>query len=576
MGFTGLNIGKVGLLTHQTALDVTGHNLANSATTGYSRQRTVIVPAQPQVYSYGIAGRGAQVRNIVRLTDSFIEGQLRVSQSSVSDWGVREDVFAQLEAVFNELAEGNGLTDTMNEFWKGVQDVIDNVEDASTRTSFLESAQNLVDHFHLLYQKLYDLRASLDEQVEMAVTDINSLITQVGEYNHTVLRLEFAGTSTQQANDVRDQREVAIKKLSELMNVTVIEREDGTVTLTNHGMPLVEREVVRPVKTAVSIDRNLDVHSIVFQDDDFPLYITSGKLNGLIDARDTIVTKYMDYLDDLSAGMIYNINDVHAKGMGIERYTSIVSDSAVVDPALAFNDPNFKLNFTPRPGTFEPVNGSFVVRVRNKITGEIVDNHIAVDLDGVAVPADTSLNSLAADINAIANISASVNPQNHLVINAGTDYEISFADDTSGILATLGIGNLFTGYDADSIGLNQNVVKNPMLLAAAKSDAVGDNTNFFDLFNLRSDSTMSNKTVSFDEFYGSAISTLGVESNEASTNVVLSEQIHLTLTNKREDVSGVSQDEEVISMIASQRAYQGMARFISIVDSTLDTLINRM
>lgn len=574
MGFSGLSIGMSGLQTYEKVLDVIGHNLANASTEGYSRQQAVITPAYPQRYTYGVMGRGVIVNNVVQFVDSFADNQLRSNSSTLEDWQVQKDVLGRLESIINELSEG-GLSNVLNDFWNGVQDVIDNVEDVSTRTSFIQEAQSLAESLNSLSFTMEDLRASLNERVQLAVGEVNGLASEIARYNKEITRLEFGGAVAQKANDLRDQRELAIKKLSGLMNVTVIGHANGSVTITNRGLPLVEHNLVRPLSTTQGVNNEMVVDTVVFQDDQALVSLNAGTLGGLVEARDDILVRYMADINDLAANMLYEINKIHSQGSGIERYTSITSEHAVLDPALAFNDTNFEMNFTPRTGTFNPQNGSFVVQVRNKNTGEIVNTNINVDLDGIAVPADTSLNSLSADINAVANITASVDPQNRLTIQAANGYDISFADDTSGMLATLGIGGLFTGFDANSIGVRQELLSQPMLLAAAQSDAIGDNTNFYDLFDLRNAKTMLNGTATFDEFYGGLIGELGVESRDATTSVTLNEQIQVELIGKREEVSGVSSDEEVIKMIAAQRAYQACAKFISVMDSILDTLVNR-
>ena len=226
---------------------------------------------------------------------------------------------------------------------------------------------------------------------------------------------------------------------------------------------------------------------------------------------------------------------------------------------------------------FSIVNGSFDVVLTNEISGTQTSYNITVDLDKLPdITSDTTLTGIATQINAIAPgvITATITSDGKLRIESSSgDVKFGFANDSSGFLAAMGLNTLFTGYDSSTIAVNKLISDNPALLAAAKSNTAGDNSNAIEMGLLRNRSVVKGQS-SFEEFYQDIIGEVAVNAGEFSNRLETQQLVSEQLENQRERVSGVSIDEEATKMITHQRAFQAVARYIAVIDSLLDTLIN--
>lgn len=225
-------------------------------------------------------------------------------------------------------------------------------------------------------------------------------------------------------------------------------------------------------------------------------------------------------------------------------------------------------------------NGSFEVRVTNELTGQVETFNISVDLDKV-LP-DSTLSSIAAEINAevgaaFPSISASVTSTNRLQIRStSNNTTFSFANDTSNVLAALGMNTLFTGFSASNIGVNELIASNPNLVAAARTNNTGDNSNALTLAGLRTAKVMNSGTTTLENYYEELVGSLAARTAEVNDRVENQSILLEQMENERERISGVNLDEEAVSLIQYQRTFQAAARFINVVDQLLNTLINQM
>jgi flagellar hook-associated protein 1 FlgK len=250
----------------------------------------------------------------------------------------------------------------------------------------------------------------------------------------------------------------------------------------------------------------------------------------------------------------------------LKGFDSVTSTNIVEDPALALNDPANGLKFQPN-------NGSFVVHVKQKATGLETSTLVQVDLDGLNGN-DTTLNSLAASIDGINGISSSVNAGKLKVDADSNDVEVSFSQDSSGVLAAVGVNNFFTGSDARDIAVNETIKGQPTLLAAAKNGNKGDNQTALAIAGLESARIGALKGASLKETYQSVVNGVAVESATAKNNAEATKVVQDTLSAQRESLSGVSLDEEAINLMRQQRAFQAASRVVAAVDEMLKTLIS--
>jgi flagellar hook-associated protein FlgK len=238
MGLTGLlNVAKNGLISHQTSLQTIGHNLSNVNTRGYSRQDTITHARIPTPMSAGFIGNGVVASDILRDYDQFITKTLFEKASDMSGSNTKQAGLKLVEGVLNEVDE-NGLNEQINQFWTAWDDIANYAEGMPERTTLLQRADLLVKEIRGKYTQLVDISNNVDININTVIKDINRLADQVAEINVQIVSSE-AGNHT--ANDLRDQRDMLVKRMAELADINYFETERGAYTvLIGQGSPLVE------------------------------------------------------------------------------------------------------------------------------------------------------------------------------------------------------------------------------------------------------------------------------------------------------------------------------------------------
>jgi flagellar hook-associated protein 1 FlgK len=267
----------------------------------------------------------------------------------------------------------------------------------------------------------------------------------------------------------------------------------------------------------------------------------------------------------LAASVISEVNRIHAGGKGLKDFTNVTGLTGVIDPSLALSAADNNVAFPPQTG-------SFFIDVKDTATGQVVRTQIHIDLDGIG--ADSSLNSVAADISAnVPNLTATVLADGRLQLSSASGYSFSFADDTSGALGALGINTFFGGSDALTIKLNPTIVSDPSYIAAGQSGLSGDGGNATALASLADTAVAGLGGVSLNAYYNATMADIAVRSSGAQSALDASGIVFDSLTAQREAVSGVNLDEEAVALISYQRAYQGAAEYMRVVDEMLQVLI---
>ncbi|MEP0843872.1 MAG: flagellar hook-associated protein FlgK, partial [Phycisphaerae bacterium] len=221
-----------------------------------------------------------------------------------------------------------------------------------------------------------------------------------------------------------------------------------------------------------------------------------------------------------------------------------------------------------------PAHGSFQIHITQLSTGQRLTYTVNVDLDGINPAGDTTLTSLAADLDAISDITASATSDGRLQISADTnDFQISFSDDTSGVLAALGINTFFTGTSARDIGVNSVVAQDVTLLAAGRGHAVGDNQAALAIAALRQTGVDELGGMSLPQYWSRHVEDLAAKLSATRQQVDADTVVFENLQAQQQAISGVNIDEEAIDLVRYQQAYQASARFLSVVDELMRTLL---
>jgi flagellar hook-associated protein 1 FlgK len=318
-----VEIGKSALFTAQQAISVTGHNISNVNTPGFSRQQVTVAENRPENGSPGQIGTGVHAESIRRAFDSFVEEQLLASRERLGEFTASSNALARLEPMFGD-ANNQGIGAGLNEFFSALQDVATNPSDLSARTVFLSKAQALASQFNQSAAALTDAQQSIDRQVGQTITDVNRLTSQIAGLNTKIAAAESSG---QQANDLRDERGVALADLGELIEVSSIEDATGQLTVfAGRGQVLVDKERTYQLVGVPNLSNNglLDVHYDAGAGSTTNLspVIQSGQLKGLLDVRDQTIPSLQASLDTLASELVTQVNQQHRLGFGLDGSTN--------------------------------------------------------------------------------------------------------------------------------------------------------------------------------------------------------------------------------------------------------------
>jgi flagellar hook-associated protein 1 len=570
--FGSLQMASNTLSAMQIGLHVVGNNIANANTPGYIREKAIYSPAPVQKIGNLALGLGVEVDGIVQVIDKFVEDRLRDAGSDLASAEALEKAYTDLEAQFDALGE-NSIGSLITKFFSGLDDITLNPHNLGVRDLVIKDGINLAAAFKSLDQRVERLHTDLSKRAQGIAPEINTLTEQIRKLNLQVVAIEGGGATGSDAGGLRTQRAEALKQLAGLMNISAEETVTGSVNVSVNGQILVFEGTRREVEAELVDVDGTNAAKIQFVDNKSLLEVSGGELHGVYQARDTVLAGFLSDFDNLAATLAFEFNKIYSQGQGIDGFTNLTSASRVDDPAAALNEAG--INF--------PVNsGKFNLIVRNKEDNITERHEITIDLNGLD-DNDTTLNSLAAQLNAIHGINASVNLDNRLVLSsaaAGIDFsfELNSPDDESGVLAALGINTFFTGSEASDLGVNSQLTTGDRAgakFAASTSGEIDEGTgNVLRLVSLFDQSLTSLDGGSFRGVYDTIINSTTQGASIAEAVADGQRVFSGTLQAASQGVSGVNLDEEAIDMMLLQRTYQASARFIQTISELLDVLVN--
>jgi len=411
-----LNIGKVGLLAQQTSLQTTGHNISNVNTPGYSRQDVSLSAKDPTPTFIGPIGNGVEATDIVRAYDRFITQTLFGKTSEMSGLKTRLSGMQIVEGTLNEVEE-NGINTLLEDFWNSWDDLANNAEGMAERTTLLQRAGALSDALKDKYNTLVKFSKDIDLNIDSSIRDINQITGQIAELNVQIVAAEAGHHS---ANDLRDQRDQLLNRLSQLANVNYFETERGSYTvLIGQGSPLVEDDQswnLEMREGAVNwIGSNGQKFELTTED------ISAGELGGWLDIKKRLEPRDPTEL----VGSV--INTSGGKAIKLGTLWSDVDGLTDIPPA------GFTITVSGTDRTGSPISGTY-------------DSTTDVDGDGLA----GTVGDFAAFVEGLfgGNVQVTVTSDGRLKledINPG-DEPISFQIESSSGVAGLDLGKFDGSY----------------------------------------------------------------------------------------------------------------------------------
>lgn len=327
--FFGFEIARRALFAEQRALDVTGHNIANANTPGFSRQEAVLrateaytVPGWNRPLSAGQVGTGVAVQEIRRYRDQFIDGQWRKENQLLGKWDTKKFALEKIEALVNEPSEA-GITTVLEQFWEGLAELAKKPADQNVRAIVVQRSIALTEAINHTYNQLDELQADIVHQAGVKVSEVNSLAEQIARLNDQIHKIELAGDS---ANDLRDQRGVLIDQLSSLASIQISHEDRGLLTIRINGIPLIDGNTVQKLELKEYTSGADKYYRVVWAGTDTEAQLRGGELAGLLELSQShttppgIIETFKAKLNDFAKALHDEVNNIHQSSAANPTY----------------------------------------------------------------------------------------------------------------------------------------------------------------------------------------------------------------------------------------------------------------
>ncbi len=362
--FGSFNTATSGLYASQRSLDITSHNISNASTAGYSRQTSLQRATMPILGdASGMLGTGVETYDITQARSQFLDDKYWNQFRALGDWRIKKEELNTIEGIFNEPSD-TGIRKVMDEFYVSMEELAKRPEDNTNRVSFVEKGAVLAASINRNGNELMNEYRALNFSVKTKVDEVNSLAMRVANLNKQIFNFELEG---HKANDLRDQRNLYVDKISEIVDVNVSETKDsngyanfdlkiGGITLINH---------FNYNKIDIEIDSSLQAQSIEAQGGGKTYQVVwtgttgsvvkplGGDLKGLLESRDGNgnngdyrgIPYYLNKLNQFANNYAQSINTIHKAGYGLDNPQTTGTD--FFDTTVGtINATNIRINST--------------------------------------------------------------------------------------------------------------------------------------------------------------------------------------------------------------------------------------
>jgi len=563
-----LDITQSALIAQRTAVEVTGHNIANADTEGYSRQKSVMTSRQPLKLGAVLLGTGVTLSRVQRAYNTFASMNIDRKTSTLGDLDARGEYLGILETTFNETDDG-GLQNRLSAFWAGWQDLANNPSGTAERLALIQDANELVSLVNTRSDSLSSAKGEIRTQITGQVNEINEMLSQVAQLNNEIVGMEVGGGS---ANDLRDQRDLLLHKLSEAVDTTYFEGPDGQVTVFIANRLAVDNCTAYSFETQAGAGGSVELlwHGTQLNQEDVSGQIEGGRLGGYLTMLNDTIPGYAASLDELAKALVFEVNAAHSQGVGQTAPSTTTSLEAVADADAALASAASGLSY------YDRIDNSGTASLKLHVYDAAGDPLVAGGTT-VTIAAGMTLNQLATAIDAVNGLSASVSDGRLTIAAAAGEGGSSFAfsDDTSNVLAALGLNAFFSGHDAGSIAVAATASQvNAASVQADSTFGSGDGSNALAIADLEDTQVqVGSSTETFSTALGALLGDIGVEAASVQRSHDFQDAMLQQLVAQRDSETGVSLDEELTSMMKYQHAYTAAAKLLQTADEMLSTLV---
>jgi len=620
-----LNIGLSGLLSFQRAIDITGNNIANANTPGYSRQVANFTARPGTGTGAGYIGSGTQIASIERMYDAMQVEQLRTTTTGYARFNTLNNLSSRIDVFLAD--PDTGLSSGLQDYFNSMQDIANDPSSIPTRQAVIGQAQGLASRFQSLDDRLSELDSEVNSRLTLAVDDINRLATSIAALNDKIALSNGSGNSP---NDLLDERDRLVLQLSAQVSVTNSIQDDGTMSIfIGSGQSLVLGGSARQLgASGTEFDPTRMTVSYLGASGNTPLDTSStgGNLGALLEFRSRILDPARQSLGQTAIAFASSMNRQNAAGMDLRgnlgtdlfsvappvvlpssNNTGSGTATASIGDLAALSGADYVLEFDGAAYslTRSDTNTSITLTGTGTVGDPLIGDGINIVVGGAPAAGDrllirssygaaSSVQSVVTDPQAIALAAptrssasfantgdASVSAAS--VLDAGDPALLSSAliEFTSPTTYSINGAGSFSYTDGSAIVINGSSIAisgtpavGDQFSIEANYGASGDNANGLLLAGVQSAGILDGGSISINENYGRLVSGIGsttyqIQSNLDAQGVVLKSAEDAVLST-----SAVNLDEEAANLIRFQQAYQAVAQVISIANTLFDSLLN--
>ena len=608
--FFGLDIGKSGLYTAQGGLNTTAHNIANIETEGYTRQKLELKAGNALRANgrHGMIGTGVDVVALTQTRSEYYDEKYRNNNSVFGGYSTKANYMSQIQSYLNEI-ELQGFTTTFDKMYDTIQELEKDPANLTVRTQVMNVAQSFCEYFNSLFTNLQAIQEDCNFEIKNQVNRVNAIAAEIASLTKQINTVEIGGSN---ANDLRDQRNLLVDKLSEIINVSVEEAPDGPVGLKSYvvkvdGQTLVDTYETHSLKVVPSENKmnqtDADgLYSIVWdngQQFNPYAYTQSGSIKALFEVRDGNNADNLKGTVTAYAGM-YSVVMKNAT-VNDEATLNIPENGEITVGTVKYEYESFEVSIDKDTGeyTYE-----FFLKEPVRAYAEEEPSSVGVTVDYKGIPyymaqMNEFLRTYAKKFNEIHKSGVDLNGDAGLDFFVGTnkvtgaeykmgvfgkegaaDYDpLSFhsqngqfyQEDTSGVYSS------YYHITAENICVNKELLHDSSKFAAASDivNGVGNYEKAMELMELKKDTSMFRQGKP-SAFLQTLVAEVGIDTKAALNFSKSQNNLVNSINNQRLSVGGVDTEEEAMNLMRFQQAYKLSAQVISVMNEIYDKLINYM
>ncbi len=617
--FAGIEIGKRSLMAHNVQIQTAGHNISNADTEGYSRQRVTVGAMDPldrpdlaRAELPGQLGQGTVVESVTRVRDELLDNRIFAQTNLESYWNTRDNYYSMIEQIYNEPDEVS-VRSNMDKFWQAWQELSNDPGSDACRQAVVTRAENLTNSIQQNNKSLLAIQQQVDGDIDASVKQVNDITRQIADVNTEIVRVMGMGDNP---NDLMDRRDSLVEKLGNLINVTVVRSDPDEFIVHTDGQMIVQGGIARQIDEVTDMD-NSGYSKLIWHDTKIDASFRGGSLGALVELRDKDLRSELQSLDTMTQNFADLVNDVHRNAIGKNNVTGL--DFFTEHPFVENTNGNYD-----RDGD-GAVDSSYIFRMTGTnalrpqeqigLAGTMTFSGKTGNVSVNYYPTDTVEDVINRINDSNGEVKAYLDRNSNLVLKATTaqeignpDFVIRHVEDSgmfltgySGILAGSGEAGAYDWAQPDAVNAlaeaqfavspimhpSGYIVVNPVIASDVQSVAAAfannqgraetdDGRAAVEIAAIRNSKMMVGGDRTFDDYFAETVTRIGLKGEQAENMLASQKAIMNDLRDLRDSISGVNVDEELADIIKFQYGYQAAAKFISVQDELLGTLINRL